>query len=167
MNAPIRPATFAPAPAPAATPAIPAIPAMPAMSATPILCGEILPHELPHALDRWPGTRVLSLDCFDTLIWRDTHAPKDVFAALPGISVKQRVWAESRARRVARWGARRSEVTIAEIYAEAFAGAGYAPADPARVGGRLRGVGGSITGDTAASSSIRRSVAPAARSRSP
>ena len=124
MNAPIRPATFAPAPAPAATPAIPAMP---------ILCGEILPHELPHALDRWPGTRVLSLDCFDTLIWRDTHAPKDVFAALPGISVKQRVWAESRARRVARWGARRSEVTIAEIYAEAFAGAGYAPADPARV----------------------------------
>ena len=28
------------------------------------------------------GIEVLSLDCFDTLIWRATHAPADVFAAI-------------------------------------------------------------------------------------
>ena len=40
--------------------------------------------ELPDLLDRAP-TRVkyLSLDCFDTLLWRNCIAPRDVFADLP------------------------------------------------------------------------------------
>ncbi len=78
----------------------------------------ILPHQLPHALDAFPGVRVLSLDCFDTLIWRDCHAPRDIFAALPGTSVLQRIWAEGQARKLARVSRGREEVSIGEIYAQ-------------------------------------------------
>jgi hypothetical protein len=40
--------------------------------------------ELPNLLDRAPaGVRYLSLDCFDTLLWRNCLAPRDVFADLP------------------------------------------------------------------------------------
>ena len=59
----------------------------------------ILPHELPDALDRGPDTvKVLSLDCFDTLLWRDCYAPTDLFSALPGLVSRQRVAAEHYAR---------------------------------------------------------------------
>lgn len=78
----------------------------------------LLPHALPGALDGRDGTKLLSLDCFDTLLWRDTHAPRDIFALLPGCTPQQRIWAESRARRAAMVRHRRNEVTIAEIYAE-------------------------------------------------
>jgi FMN phosphatase YigB (HAD superfamily) len=78
----------------------------------------ILPHELPGALAHFPQARVLSLDCFDTLLWRDTHAPVDIFARLPGTTPMQRRRAESQARRVARFGFDRHEVAIGEIYAE-------------------------------------------------
>ena len=40
--------------------------------------------ELPTLLERAPASvRYLSLDCFDTLLWRNTVAPRDVFAELP------------------------------------------------------------------------------------
>ena len=77
----------------------------------------ILPHELPLALDWFPEARVLSLDCFDTLLWRDCHAPTDVFWTLPGISPLQRARAEELARRSSIAGKRGHDVPIAEIYA--------------------------------------------------
>lgn len=79
----------------------------------------ILPHELPQALDRAPaGCKVLSLDCFDTLLWRTTHAPTGVFTGIgaPGGSVQQRRWAESHARSHAALHRHSNEAQIAEIY---------------------------------------------------
>lgn len=78
----------------------------------------ILPHDLPRALDNRSNIRILSLDCFDTLLWRETHAPRDVFRALAGPNPMQRMWAEQRARTGAALRHRRNEVSIAEIYAE-------------------------------------------------
>ena len=78
----------------------------------------ILPRDLPTALATRPDVRVLSLDCFDTLLWRDTHAPSDVFRVLDGPSPMQRIWAEQRARAGALLRHRRNEVGIAEIYAQ-------------------------------------------------
>lgn len=76
--------------------------------------------EIAGLLDRAPaGVTVLSLDCFDTLIWRTTHAPHDVFAALdlPGGGIEPRQWAEQLARRVA-WNRREAiEIGLEEIYA--------------------------------------------------
>lgn len=77
----------------------------------------ILARDLPTALDTRPDVRVLSLDCFDTLLWRDTHAPSDVFRVLDGPSPMQRIWAEQRARANAMLRRRRNEVGIADIYA--------------------------------------------------
>ena len=78
----------------------------------------ILPHALPSALDQFDGLKVLSLDCFDTLLWRDSHAPQDIFALLPGTTSLQRRWAEGRARKGARIGMDRADVSIGEIYAQ-------------------------------------------------
>lgn len=78
----------------------------------------ILASDLPKALDAWPDTRILSLDCFDTLLWRDTHAPRDVFRALKGPNPQQRGWAEARARTASSVRHHRNEVGIADIYAE-------------------------------------------------
>ncbi len=83
----------------------------------------ILPHALPSALDGREGIRLLSLDCFDTLLWRDSHAPRDIFDALDGVTVLQRQWSEMRARSAALINHKRNEVTIAEIYREMFPGA--------------------------------------------
>jgi FMN phosphatase YigB (HAD superfamily) len=76
----------------------------------------IHPHELPNAIDHFPDISVLSLDCFDTLLWRDCHAPADVFTALPGLNPRQRVWAERAARIEALFRHERSEVKLPEIY---------------------------------------------------
>jgi FMN phosphatase YigB (HAD superfamily) len=78
----------------------------------------ILPHALAGALDGRPQVKLLSLDCFDTLLWRDCHAPRDLFGALPGTSVAQRQWAEQRARSASALRRKRHEVSIAEIYRE-------------------------------------------------
>lgn len=77
----------------------------------------ILPHQMPDALTVCPAARVLSLDCFDTLLWRDCHKPGDVFGTLSGITPMQRSWADGQARGAASNTHRRSEVSIAEIYA--------------------------------------------------
>ncbi|MEO1729513.1 MAG: HAD family hydrolase [Pseudomonadota bacterium] len=77
----------------------------------------ILPHELPLALERAPsGITTLSLDCFDTLLWRDCHAPVEVFADLPGLLLGQRAGGEANARKMMRTLKRRNEVTLSDIY---------------------------------------------------
>lgn len=77
-------------------------------------------NEIAGLLDRAPASvRVLSLDCFDTLIWRTTHSPHDVFAALdlPGGGIEPRQWAEQLARRVAYNRREAIEIGLEEIYA--------------------------------------------------
>ncbi len=77
----------------------------------------ILPHELPNALERGSDAlKVLSLDCFDTLLWRDCHAPTDVFSGLSALSTGQRIVAEKNARKAK--GALRgiSEIGLSEVY---------------------------------------------------
>jgi FMN phosphatase YigB (HAD superfamily) len=76
--------------------------------------------ELPALLDRAPPkARWLSLDCFDTLLWRNVIAPRDVFADLPiaGGGMWPRAKAEARARQRAYCErAGKSEVAIEDIY---------------------------------------------------
>jgi FMN phosphatase YigB (HAD superfamily) len=76
--------------------------------------------ELPDLLDRAPPKiRYLSLDCFDTLLWRNCVAPRDVFAELPiaGGGIWPRAKAEARARQRAFVGTGKAEVRIEQIYA--------------------------------------------------
>ncbi len=81
----------------------------------------LLPHQMPEALNHAPkGMRVLSLDCFDTLLWRDCHSPTDVFAALPGLTTGQRIVAETRARKAETTLHLRNEVGLEAIYAQAM-----------------------------------------------
>ncbi len=76
-------------------------------------------HEIATLLDDMPvGITCLSLDCFDTLLWRNAQAPRDVFADLPfpggGIEPRMSVESRVRAERIAFDGA--NEVKIGEIY---------------------------------------------------
>ena len=88
---------------------------------------QILPHQLPSALERGPeAIKLLSLDCFDTLLWRDVHAPSDVFSALPDIMTQQRVAAEANARKAMLTRRRRNEVSLEDIYTQAFPALGDA-----------------------------------------
>lgn len=73
------------------------------------------------------GKKLLCLDCFDTLYWRATHIPTDIFVSLAqkpffrkyNVSASARASAESRARRRKIFEQRLSrEVTIEEIYKE-------------------------------------------------
>ena len=86
-------------------------------------------HDFASVLDSAPeGVRILSLDCFDTLLWRNTNLPVDVFAdlPLPGSGVEARVWGETRARRAVPLTEERIEVSIEDIYAWLMPGAGEA-----------------------------------------
>jgi len=78
----------------------------------------VAPHDLPGLLDQYAGLKILSLDCFDTLLWRDCHAPQDLFAVLPGITPWQRATGEGRARAIARATRGARDVPIDAIYAE-------------------------------------------------
>lgn len=91
---------------------------MRALSRETALADFILPHALPRALDGRDGIKLLSLDCFDTLLWRDCHTPSDLFGALPETTVPQRIWAEQRARKASALRRKRHEVSIGEIYRE-------------------------------------------------
>jgi FMN phosphatase YigB (HAD superfamily) len=72
--------------------------------------------------------RVLSLDCFDTILWRQTATPIDVFYDLQesepfrrlGYNAKLRVTSEAAAREMKLVRTSRSEVTLPEIYRAAF-----------------------------------------------
>ncbi|HTI31337.1 MAG TPA: hydrolase [Sphingomonas sp.] len=83
------------------------------MTITPSALTQIACHEIGSLLDRFPDVEVLSLDCFDTLLWRRGQAPKDVFCDLPlkGGAIQRRMTAEAKART-----ARGCEVTLDEIY---------------------------------------------------
>ncbi|HWU01941.1 MAG TPA: HAD family hydrolase [Novosphingobium sp.] len=115
MNAPIAPADFSPSFSPALPQDAPADFGTTPDGQRPT---RILPHQMPEALAPFPEARILSLDCFDTLLWRDCHAPHDVFTALPGLSPLMRGRAEQMARRASTLAGRGQDVTIAEIYAE-------------------------------------------------
>lgn len=85
--------------------------------------------ELAQILDDAPqGVKILSLDCFDTLIWRNGNLPVDVFADLPltGSGVDARVRGEARARQVIPFKTGCDEVTIEDIYANLMPAAGEA-----------------------------------------
>lgn len=73
-------------------------------------------------------TKVLSLDCFDTLLWRTVTEPKEVFKDLQnhplyiqhGITAETRILAERNARQL-HWGLHKTcEITIDEIYENIF-----------------------------------------------
>ncbi|MBV9842387.1 MAG: HAD family hydrolase [Sphingomonadaceae bacterium] len=72
------------------------------------------------------GLRYLSLDCFDTLLWRNAQMPRDVFADLgiAGGGIEPRTWAEGAARRAHHFEAETSEVSIEQIYARLLPAAG-------------------------------------------
>ncbi len=75
--------------------------------------------EIATLLDRAPpGVRVLSLDCFDTLIWRTTHAPRDVFACIdhPGGAMQPRIWAEHSVSAIRQARGDAGEVFLDDIY---------------------------------------------------
>ncbi|MBT2188748.1 HAD family hydrolase [Sphingobium nicotianae] len=77
-------------------------------------------YDFAQILDSAPqGIKILSLDCFDTLLWRNCNLPIDVFADLPfpGSGMEARAWAETRARRAIPLLQDRIEVSIEEIYA--------------------------------------------------
>lgn len=81
---------------------------------------QIRSSDLSGLLDQAPETvRWLSLDCFDTLVWRDTAAPTDVFAdlELAGGAIEPRRRAEGAARHSAKLFRDSFEVSIEEIHA--------------------------------------------------
>ena len=76
-------------------------------------------YEIETLLDRAPaGIEILSLDCFDTLIWRNTHAPTDVFAEMDfaGGGIEPRTWAETNARKSAYSKRGLKEIGIEDVY---------------------------------------------------
>lgn len=97
--------------------------------------------ELTSILAEHPEVKILSLDCFDTILWRTTAAPTDVFydmARSPewqntGMNARLRVTCEGKARdlKMARTGM--PEVTLSEIYSVGYPNAGeFATAAMAR-----------------------------------
>ncbi|NBC37505.1 HAD family hydrolase [Novosphingobium sp. FSY-8] len=124
MTAPIAPAAFAPlTPAPSGLTVLPGLPGSVAANALipppapPVQRPtEVLPHQLPDALVAFGDCTVLSLDCFDTLLWRDCHAPVHLFSVLPQVTTMQRGRAEHNARRASSLSGRGQDVPIDEIY---------------------------------------------------
>jgi len=84
---------------------------------------------IPSLLEEMPADiAVLSLDCFDTLLWRNAQAPSDVFAELgiEGGSIEPRFIAERHARKAEAFRSGRREVSIEAIHARLLPGAGEA-----------------------------------------
>lgn len=80
---------------------------------------------LDRLLDEHAGQRsILSLDCFDTLVWREVSAPTDVFYRLSeyetfrklGLTARARVSGESAARAARQMREGLQEVLLADIY---------------------------------------------------
>src|SRR3546814_4231119 len=61
---------------------------------------------------------MLSLDCFDALLWRNVHAPKDIFTeiAIAGGGVEPRAWAQGGSQRLSFTHNKTYEVSIEDIY---------------------------------------------------
>ncbi|MER9689925.1 HAD family hydrolase [Mesorhizobium sp. M0139] len=86
---------------------------------------QITANDIPTILDDFGASiKVLSLDCFDTLLWRKTATPEDVFAELAnnpvgrrfGITPHQRISAAARAYRAKPLENGSREIDIADIY---------------------------------------------------
>ncbi len=80
---------------------------------------------LDRLLDEHGGNRgVISLDCFDTLVWREVMAPTDAFYRLAeyptfqrlGLTARARISGESAARSARQLRDAKHEVSLAEIY---------------------------------------------------
>jgi len=105
-------------PSPAPARAVRAEPVSPAHAET------IAAYELASVLGRFPKIGLLSLDCFDTVLWRRTATPIDVFFDLQrhplflkhDITAEIRAKAESAARQLRISRGEGSEVTLLEIY---------------------------------------------------
>jgi FMN phosphatase YigB (HAD superfamily) len=88
----------------------------------------VFPQDLPDILSHFPRVKILSLDCFDTLLWRNCAAPTDVFYDLQhapafqsrGFNATLRAKAESTARSLMRTRAGLHEVRLPNIYRAAF-----------------------------------------------
>lgn len=86
--------------------------------------------ELDSLLARHPRVKLLSLDCFDTILWRRVAHPADVFHTLQqhpalaalGIDARARIRAETQARQLAQLRRQTPEVTLEEIYRAAADG---------------------------------------------
>lgn len=85
--------------------------------------------EFPRLIEQFgPHVRALSLDCFDTLLWRRTASPADVFFDMAkseafraiGLDATLRVRAERTARSLASVASKLSEVKLDDIYRAAF-----------------------------------------------
>jgi FMN phosphatase YigB (HAD superfamily) len=80
--------------------------------------------EFGSLLERHPRVKLLSLDCFDTILWRRVDHPADVFYTLQhdpalaahGLDARLRVRAEQQARELAAVTRDSYEVTLDEIY---------------------------------------------------
>ncbi|MER9250067.1 HAD family hydrolase [Mesorhizobium sp. M0590] len=86
---------------------------------------QIKVHDIPNILDDFgDSVKVLSLDCFDTLLWRKTATPSDVFTVLAdnpvarslGITPHQRISAATRAYRAKPLENGSREIDIGDIY---------------------------------------------------
>lgn len=89
---------------------------------------EVRSSEMSTILDEYPSIQVLSLDCFDTLLFRGTATPVDVFYDLAqrepfqrrGYNAKLRASAEANARQFKRLRQGISEVNLVEVHRAAF-----------------------------------------------
>lgn len=88
---------------------------------------------LDRLLDEHGGNRsIISLDCFDTLVWREVMAPTDAFYRLGeyptfqrlGLTARSRISGESAARAARQLRDAKNEVSLAEIYRHTIPGAG-------------------------------------------
>lgn len=85
---------------------------------------QITASDLPHLLDHYKEITTLSLDCFDTLLWRLTATPRDVFYAMQhrprfqalGVTAYQRMASAQRAYRAKFITENSRQVSIEEIY---------------------------------------------------
>jgi predicted HAD superfamily hydrolase len=90
---------------------------------------EVFPDELLDSFNTYaPKIKMLSLDCFDTVLWRKTATPKDVFYDLQqtpafkalNFSASMRVAAEMKARKLRFIQERIAEVTLHQIYSASY-----------------------------------------------
>lgn len=83
--------------------------------------------QLPHILNQdYSHIKILSLDCFDTLLWRMAATPRDVFLEMEhtevfqsiGLTATLRQQAEAKARSLRQLKENKTEVTLDDIYRE-------------------------------------------------
>ncbi len=89
----------------------------------------VWPSELPELASRLPGRiQAVTLDCFDTILWRNVDSPIDVFYDLAqrpgmkrhGLTAGMRIKAEQAARAQRRFRDGSTEVTLRDIYRAAL-----------------------------------------------